>query len=67
MESISEGHFDGDGSDAESIKKEIQAMDLMENSIPKIFGVKSDKLQHPLLNGRLLNQKAISSIVFIFT
>jgi len=46
----------GAGSDAESIRKEIEAMDLMENSIPKIFGVKSEKLQHSLLHGRFLTK-----------
>ena len=38
--------------EVESVHKEIAAMDLMESSIPKIFGSKSDKLQSSLMKGR---------------
>jgi hypothetical protein len=38
----------------ESIQREIDAIDQMENSIPKIFGLKSEKLQNALMHGRLI-------------
>ena len=36
----------------ESIQREIDAIDQMEGSIPKIFGLKSEKLQNALMHGR---------------
>ena len=36
----------------ESIQKEIDAIDELECSIPKIFGLKSEKLQNALMHGR---------------
>eukprot|EP01035_Chromulina_nebulosa_P035014 gene35014-47048_t len=50
LDKLDNESFEGD--DMESIQREIDAIDEMENSIPKIFGLKSEKLQNALMNGR---------------
>lgn len=53
------------GDDMESIQREIDAIDEMENSIPKIFGLKSEKLQNALMNGRLILRDGEMNIIFL--